>query len=103
MMHCTSRFARQARLRNNGHQSGDPELAAAAVLQVINDEHPPRHLVLGAAALEALTARRLSGRVWGCPTFKLPTQGMRVLPCPQMIGSRAVHLSHFSCIPWSLG
>jgi NAD(P)-dependent dehydrogenase (short-subunit alcohol dehydrogenase family) len=49
---------RQARLRNNGRQPGDPERAAAAVLQVINDEHPPRQLVLGSAALEALAASR---------------------------------------------
>jgi NAD(P)-dependent dehydrogenase (short-subunit alcohol dehydrogenase family) len=49
---------RQARLRNSGHQPGDPERAAAAVLQVIDDENPPRHLVLGSAALDALTASR---------------------------------------------
>ncbi|HEY6539855.1 MAG TPA: oxidoreductase [Ktedonobacteraceae bacterium] len=49
---------RQARLRNNGRQPGDPERAAAAVLRVINDENPPRHLVLGSAALDALAASR---------------------------------------------
>src|SRR6266700_2952027 len=49
---------RQARLRNSGRQPGDPERAAAAVLQVINDENPPRHLVLGSAALGALAASR---------------------------------------------
>jgi NAD(P)-dependent dehydrogenase (short-subunit alcohol dehydrogenase family) len=49
---------RQARLRNSGHQPGDPERAAAAVLHVINDENPPRHLVLGSAALDALAASR---------------------------------------------
>jgi hypothetical protein len=47
---------RQARLRNSGRQPGDPERAAAAVLQVINDENPPRHLLLGSAALDALAA-----------------------------------------------
>jgi hypothetical protein len=49
---------RQARLRNSGRQPGDPERAAAAVLQVINDENPPRHLLLGSAALDALAASR---------------------------------------------
>jgi NAD(P)-dependent dehydrogenase (short-subunit alcohol dehydrogenase family) len=49
---------REARRRNNGHQPGDPERAAAAMLRVINDENPPRHLVLGSAALNALAASR---------------------------------------------
>ena len=47
---------RAARLRNNGHQPGDPARAAIAILQVIDDENPPKHLVLGSAALNALTA-----------------------------------------------
>lgn len=49
---------REARHRYNGHQPGDPERAAAAILRVINDEDPPRHLVLGTAALDALAASR---------------------------------------------
>ncbi len=49
---------REARRRANGHQPGDPERAAAAILRVINDEDPPRHLVLGSAALDALAAGR---------------------------------------------
>jgi NAD(P)-dependent dehydrogenase (short-subunit alcohol dehydrogenase family) len=49
---------REARRRSNGHQPGDPERAAAAILRVINDEDPPRHLVLGSAALDALAASR---------------------------------------------
>jgi NAD(P)-dependent dehydrogenase (short-subunit alcohol dehydrogenase family) len=49
---------REARRRYNGHQPGDPERAAAAILRVINDEDPPRHLVLGTAALDALAASR---------------------------------------------
>jgi short-subunit dehydrogenase len=49
---------RQARLRNNGRQPGDPQRAAAALLRVIDDEHPPRHLVLGSAAVDALAASR---------------------------------------------
>ncbi|GHO72670.1 short-chain dehydrogenase/reductase [Ktedonobacter sp. SOSP1-85] len=49
---------REARRRNNGYQPGDPARAAAAILRVINDEAPPRHLVLGSAALDALAASR---------------------------------------------
>ena len=49
---------REARRRANGHQPGDPDRAAAVILRVINDEDPPRHLVLGAAALDALAASR---------------------------------------------
>ena len=49
---------REARRRNNGHQPGDPEKAATAILRVINDENPPKHLVLGSAALDALAASR---------------------------------------------
>jgi len=49
---------REARRRNNGHQPGDPQKAAIALLQVIDDENPPKHLVLGSAALDALTASR---------------------------------------------
>ena len=49
---------RQARLRNSGRQPGDPQRAATAILQVIDDENPPRHLVLGSAALDALAASR---------------------------------------------
>lgn len=49
---------REARRRNNGHQPGNPERAAAAIMRVLNDENPPRHLVLGSAALDALAASR---------------------------------------------
>ena len=49
---------RQARLRNNGQQPGDPEKAGVAILQVIEDENPPNHLVLGSAALDGVIANR---------------------------------------------
>jgi hypothetical protein len=49
---------REARLRNSGRQPGDPERAATAILRVLDDENPPRHLVLGSAALDALAASR---------------------------------------------
>ncbi len=49
---------RGARVRADGRQPGDPDKAAAVVLRVIEDRHPPRHLVLGSAALDALAAAR---------------------------------------------
>ena len=49
---------RAARQAANGHQPGDPRQAAAAVLRVIADDNPPRHLLLGSAALAAVQAAR---------------------------------------------
>jgi hypothetical protein len=49
---------RQARARTNGRQPGDPDQAAAAVMQVIAAEDPPRHLLLGSAALQAVSSGR---------------------------------------------
>ncbi len=49
---------RAARAQYNGRQPGDPERAAQAVLRAIGAEEPPRHLLLGAAALQALAASR---------------------------------------------
>ncbi len=49
---------RAARAQYNGRQPGDPERAAQAVLRAIGAEEPPRHLLLGAASLEALAASR---------------------------------------------
>lgn len=36
----------------NGHQAGDPEKAAAAIIDVGNDENPPLYLLLGTDAYE---------------------------------------------------
>jgi NAD(P)-dependent dehydrogenase (short-subunit alcohol dehydrogenase family) len=49
---------REARLASNGHQPGDPEIAARAVLQLIEMERPPRHLLLGSDALRLVTESR---------------------------------------------
>ena len=42
---------RAARQAKDGNQIGDPALAAAAVLRVVNSDDPPVHLVLGSDAL----------------------------------------------------
>ena len=49
---------REARDRYNGRQPGDPEKAGPAVLSVIDAGDPPKHLLLGADAITALTASR---------------------------------------------
>ena len=40
-----------------GHQPGDPVRAAEAMIRLTETEDPPRHLVLGAAGLDAVTKR----------------------------------------------
>jgi len=52
---------RQARARTNGRQPGDPDQAAAAVMQVIAAEDPPRHLLLA----DGVTTGRLRRNVPG--------------------------------------
>jgi NAD(P)-dependent dehydrogenase (short-subunit alcohol dehydrogenase family) len=49
---------RQARLAASGNQLGDPAKAAAAVLQIVDADEPPKHLVLGSDALRLITAGR---------------------------------------------
>jgi hypothetical protein len=49
---------REARARNNGRQPGDPRKAARAVLNVIDANDPPRHLLLGADAITAVASSR---------------------------------------------
>ncbi|GLR10948.1 short-chain dehydrogenase/reductase [Mixta theicola] len=48
-----------ARMKNtagySGKQPGDPARAAAAMIAVTEDAHPPRHLVMGAFGFEAVT------------------------------------------------
>ncbi len=41
----------------SGRQPGDPVRAAEAMIHVTEVEHPPRHLVLGAFGLDAVTTR----------------------------------------------
>ncbi|OBI44089.1 oxidoreductase [Mycobacterium sp. E796] len=49
---------RAARLAASGHQLGDPEKAAKAVLQIVDMADPPAHLVLGSDALRLIGEAR---------------------------------------------
>lgn len=49
---------REARSTGNGRQLGDPEKAAAAVLQVVGAANPPVHLLLGSDAVELVGRAR---------------------------------------------
>lgn len=51
---------RSAREAKSGHQPGDPVKAAQAVLQVIDSDAPPRHLLLGSDALQLVRAKLAS-------------------------------------------
>jgi NAD(P)-dependent dehydrogenase (short-subunit alcohol dehydrogenase family) len=48
---------RQARERNSGRQSGDPARAARVLLDLVEAENPPVHLILGADALKLVRNR----------------------------------------------
>jgi len=48
---------REARLQRSGKQPGDPAKAAWAMLEVIESDSPPTHLLLGSDALELVRAR----------------------------------------------
>lgn len=45
---------------NSGRQPGDPARAAQAMIRITEAEAPPRHLVLGAFGVEAVTQRLLA-------------------------------------------
>ena len=49
---------RANRARGNGHQLGDPDKAAQAMLQILDVPDPPAHLILGSDALRLVTAGR---------------------------------------------
>lgn len=49
---------RAARREASGRQLGDPARAAAAVLRILDEPEPPRHLVLGSDALAVIRAGR---------------------------------------------
>lgn len=51
---------RSARKAKSGHQPGDPVKAAQAMLQVIDSDAPPRHLLLGSDALQLVRAKLAS-------------------------------------------
>jgi NAD(P)-dependent dehydrogenase (short-subunit alcohol dehydrogenase family) len=48
---------RQAREHNSGRQSGDPARAASVLLDLVEAENPPVHLILGADALRLVRDR----------------------------------------------
>jgi len=48
---------RQTREARSGHQPGDPDKAAQALLALVNADKPPRHLLLGADALQLVRAK----------------------------------------------
>jgi hypothetical protein len=48
----------ERRLANSGKQLGNPDLAADAVLAVLDAENPPVHLVVGSDALRIVAAGR---------------------------------------------
>jgi NAD(P)-dependent dehydrogenase (short-subunit alcohol dehydrogenase family) len=49
---------REARQKASGNQLGDPDKAAAALLLMLDDPNPPRHLVLGSDALRLIANAR---------------------------------------------
>ncbi|WP_439449449.1 oxidoreductase [Stenotrophomonas sp. ATs4] len=51
---------RSAREAKSGHQRGDPVKAAQAMLQVIDSDAPPSHLLLGSDALQLVRAKLAS-------------------------------------------
>ena len=44
-------------LKMDGHQAGDPEKAAAAMIQIAGEENPPLYLLLGSDAYERATGK----------------------------------------------
>jgi NAD(P)-dependent dehydrogenase (short-subunit alcohol dehydrogenase family) len=46
----------QATRQNDGRQAGDPQRAAEAMIHITQIEQPPRHLVLGAMGVNAVTS-----------------------------------------------
>lgn len=51
------RATHQRFLQMDGHQAGDPEKAAAAIIQVTKEENPPLHLLLGTDAYTRAIAK----------------------------------------------
>jgi NAD(P)-dependent dehydrogenase (short-subunit alcohol dehydrogenase family) len=49
---------RAARNQANGRQPGDPAKAAAVVVRIVSEPEPPKHLLLGSAALQGIDAAR---------------------------------------------
>ncbi|PTA74529.1 short-chain dehydrogenase/reductase, partial [Bacillus sp. Nf3] len=51
---------RSARQDKSGQQLGDPVKAAQAMLQIIDSDAPPSHLLLGSDALQLVRAKLAS-------------------------------------------
>ncbi|MEI5997391.1 SDR family NAD(P)-dependent oxidoreductase [Paraburkholderia bengalensis] len=47
----------QTTAQYSGHQPGDPARAAQAMIRITETQHPPRHLVLGAFGVDAVSKR----------------------------------------------
>ncbi len=68
---------RQARHEKSGKQLGDPQKAAKAILQLIESEKPPAHLLLGSDALSLVRAKlaELSAEMDAWEAVTLSTDG----------------------------
>ncbi|MBB5357615.1 NAD(P)-dependent dehydrogenase (short-subunit alcohol dehydrogenase family) [Rhodanobacter sp. ANJX3] len=68
---------RQARQEKSGKQLGDPQKAAKAILQLIDSEKPPAHLLLGSDALALVRAKlaQLSAEMYAWEAVTLSTDG----------------------------
>jgi len=68
---------RQARQEKSGKQLGDPQKAAKAILQLIDSEKPPAHLLLGSDALALVRAKlaQLSAEMDAWEAVTLSTDG----------------------------
>ncbi len=68
---------RQAREEKSGKQLGDPAKAARAMLDLIDSERPPAHLLLGSDALKLVRAKMsaLENEIGAWETVTLSTDG----------------------------
>ncbi|MEU0071042.1 hypothetical protein ABZ027_16080 [Streptomyces sp. NPDC006332] len=53
----TAGARRKSTLDTYGHQPGDPERAAAAIIEAVRSENPPLRLLLGRVALDVAMSR----------------------------------------------
>ncbi len=69
---------RNAREAKSGHQPGDPVKAAQAMLQVIDSDAPPRHLLLGSDALQLVRAKlaSMAGSIYAWEQLSRSTDGV---------------------------
>ena len=48
---------RELVIKGNGHQEGDPQKAAKAMIQIVNSDRPPLRLILGKVALASIQTK----------------------------------------------